>query len=1080
MGGLERSGRSAKRCVSASPRKGPERGDMPGTACSPHPTWNCETFRQLALHRRGKRFSAAEFLSVNEGFEKILAESDWARRLARRLVGADADDLLSESSLAALRNPPRDGSRFRAWTGVVMRRLAARRRRRGYLAAVAETRAARTEAIDPATDATDRIDLHQKLADAVRRLPETARTAIVQIYFRGLTHAEAARESGITEGAHRTRTARAVDRLRADFVDDCGSEKSAYAGLLALAGVSPGETTKVLIGVSIVAKKSSAALAALVLAVALGSTLWWLARSSEDDEWGARDRRSAVSSDASAAARRRSDRPSSAPAPSTPTASRPTRSVRLSIVDGRDQPVPRAEFIAFTSDGIEMESATDDRGCAEFAMSAPSAEIYVRADGHEVRRFPLAEAPEIKIVLPDDEELSGKVIVDGGTPPAGFSLRLRAIIAPAATIDLPPTVAERVREKWGDPIERRIAPDVEGQFVFRGLARHWWGSIAPSKRYRFDRGSFDPEPTLSVRRPTRGLELVLFRSTEFHGVVVDADTGAPVQNRGLTIEISDARSQGFQIRPVSPTDAEGRFRADLPRPGPFIVRVDVDGVAGADAQFFRGLVGSSIDLGVLRVRTPPSRSLRLRVVDEYDRGIAGAIVDIRTDMQDLSASTDAAGFIDIPSIAPDVRRINVAAPGYRSTSFPLPDGKEGTVRLKSTPLVVFRVKDASGRPVEGIAVAAGRVVPEEDVAPTGRPNPSEPGFDPRDRATKKAWSTAALNFPYGRYAEIIVMTDPDGIARFGHLSPGTTIEAMAIDEIGGALAEPVSFVAPATGTLEFDVTVTADIRRIFGTVRDEEGSPIAGASVRLCDLGRPFASGLTVVTDAFGKFSFRARTARASLSVTSVHFLDRNFGPFDFKESENRFDLTLDPRPSARDVFLEIRDADRKQIGGDGASWIDRGITVFASGPGVEGARTAAGDLVFHAMPRQRMTIELTIDGAEYYVKVAPDEDRIVFTLPPTGKAVVRVVAIPPRAAMIEIKIAPTGNTSGSARRRVLPVDGLIGTPVEFTDLLPGSYEVSLAKLDSDTSSTDFSPIEGHRPRSIKVAVRQTTEIEIE
>src|SRR6185436_14680515 len=63
---------------------------------------------------------------------ELLAHSSWVRRLARSLVAseADAEELVQETWVAALRRPPTEGSPARPWIARVVRNLAARRWRR--------------------------------------------------------------------------------------------------------------------------------------------------------------------------------------------------------------------------------------------------------------------------------------------------------------------------------------------------------------------------------------------------------------------------------------------------------------------------------------------------------------------------------------------------------------------------------------------------------------------------------------------------------------------------------------------------------------------------------------------------------------------------------------------------------------------------------------------------------------------------------------------------------------------------------------------------------------------------------------
>ena len=64
--------------------------------------------------------------------ENLLRHRAWVRSVARALVRGDqeADDLEQEAWLAAVRQPPLEDRAPKAWLGTVLRRTAAKLRRR--------------------------------------------------------------------------------------------------------------------------------------------------------------------------------------------------------------------------------------------------------------------------------------------------------------------------------------------------------------------------------------------------------------------------------------------------------------------------------------------------------------------------------------------------------------------------------------------------------------------------------------------------------------------------------------------------------------------------------------------------------------------------------------------------------------------------------------------------------------------------------------------------------------------------------------------------------------------------------------
>jgi DNA-directed RNA polymerase specialized sigma24 family protein len=97
--------------------------------------------------------------------EELLAHADWLRRLARSLVGeGQADDLVQDTWVAALRRPPHAVGSPRPWLARVLAN-AARNRRRGELRRSAREELAMASPEPPADPARIAVEL-----DGQRRL----------------------------------------------------------------------------------------------------------------------------------------------------------------------------------------------------------------------------------------------------------------------------------------------------------------------------------------------------------------------------------------------------------------------------------------------------------------------------------------------------------------------------------------------------------------------------------------------------------------------------------------------------------------------------------------------------------------------------------------------------------------------------------------------------------------------------------------------------------------------------------------------------------------------------------------------
>lgn len=207
--------------------------------------------------------------------ECLLREGAALRALGRRLLDdAAADDLVQDTYVAALRGRAPQGA-IGAWLGGIARRLAllqrrgeARRRAREVLAA--------QEAVAPAAvDAAATTECTQRIATALRELPETYRTAIVLRFWHDLPPRRIAARLGVPVNTVHSRLQRGLVLLRERLDTNRGS-RAAWAGPLAAwlrvpggsaaaAGVSAG----LLLGVTGMGMKGN--VVAAVGLVAMGS-----------------------------------------------------------------------------------------------------------------------------------------------------------------------------------------------------------------------------------------------------------------------------------------------------------------------------------------------------------------------------------------------------------------------------------------------------------------------------------------------------------------------------------------------------------------------------------------------------------------------------------------------------------------------------------------------------------------------------------------------------------------------------------------------------------------------------------------
>jgi RNA polymerase sigma-70 factor (ECF subfamily) len=157
----------------------------------------------------------------------------------------EARELVQDAWLLALKRPPQDRGRPRAWIGTVMRNLVRqggrRSQRRGKKASDA------VELSDPRPPPLQELE-HSELESLLRQeiefLPESLRTTLREHFERGRTSAEIARRLGIPAGTVRWRVKAGIDQLRERLDQRYGRVNwtRALIPLLPRAGGSPLES----------------------------------------------------------------------------------------------------------------------------------------------------------------------------------------------------------------------------------------------------------------------------------------------------------------------------------------------------------------------------------------------------------------------------------------------------------------------------------------------------------------------------------------------------------------------------------------------------------------------------------------------------------------------------------------------------------------------------------------------------------------------------------------------------------------------------------------------------------------------
>ncbi|MEW6743187.1 MAG: sigma-70 family RNA polymerase sigma factor [Planctomycetota bacterium] len=173
----------------------------------------------------------------------LAADAQFVRSLARHLLrdAGGADDVSQQVILAALEKPPRGiAAERRGWLAQVTRHLVARRSRDASRRLGRERRAARTERVPSAVDVVQRFETRQRVAVAVRELPEPYRTVILLRFFDALPRRAITKRLGIAPATVTSRMQRGLELLRRRLDQEYGDRGSWCRALAPLvAGPSP-------------------------------------------------------------------------------------------------------------------------------------------------------------------------------------------------------------------------------------------------------------------------------------------------------------------------------------------------------------------------------------------------------------------------------------------------------------------------------------------------------------------------------------------------------------------------------------------------------------------------------------------------------------------------------------------------------------------------------------------------------------------------------------------------------------------------------------------------------------------------
>lgn len=401
--------------------------------------------------------------------ETLLAETAWVRALAARLTGSaeEADDLVQETWVAALRRPPTSDGPVRPWLATVVRNTLRQRYRKGAARRSREEDRAPEEGSVPAPEEwLERLESQELVSRLVRDLPADQREVVLLRYHEGLNSREISTRLGVPAGTVRWRLKAALDDLRARLDREHDGDRAAWVAALAPLVRTDARQAAVAVGAGSLVGAWGVFFQVAAAIVLVGGATWWLvdlrSQPASTPELPAlvataEDSRDATPSPASdggspATAEDRIRVASAVPSSSAdPFADLPWTHVRLRVVDATGAPVAGARVEA--KPGIDAIRLVDDLLQSVSPLRAAREMVGHTAETSgagiaELRTRLLLGTSDVELVVvgPNEGRWSDTILLD-----AGADLDLGEVVLQPGGL-----VIARVFGADGEPAEARV------------------------------------------------------------------------------------------------------------------------------------------------------------------------------------------------------------------------------------------------------------------------------------------------------------------------------------------------------------------------------------------------------------------------------------------------------------------------------------------------------------------------------------------------------------------------------------------------------------------------------------------------
>lgn len=207
--------------------------------------------------------------------QQLLAEEPFVRELARALLGRDADEVVQQTYLQALRADRRPIRDPRSWLARIARNVAHNLRRGEARRTTHEESAARADLVPSSAELMEREERRRGLVVAVDELPAPLREVVLLRYFDGMPPRAIARELDLQVTTVWNRLRQALAKLRDRLDAQHGGDRRAW--LLPLCAVPRSPAPALGLGTAALLMTTQAKIVAAFVVLVLGTLLVWMA-----------------------------------------------------------------------------------------------------------------------------------------------------------------------------------------------------------------------------------------------------------------------------------------------------------------------------------------------------------------------------------------------------------------------------------------------------------------------------------------------------------------------------------------------------------------------------------------------------------------------------------------------------------------------------------------------------------------------------------------------------------------------------------------------------------------------------------